>query len=209
MKKISMYYFVSLGMSAMLLLPTVASASTLTQNETNKPNRSSVTIQNVPNMDSTYLTIYDNYVDVENNKFTLKESAYSDLNENILNKINNQITISNNIVNEAKLTIDKNTKTATFIENNDNLNPISDGHNGFEVHWNYWRVYVSKQTVNSVISAGAAGGGVILGGFLDFAGGEAVGAAIAEFIVSQWGHVDNGIFFDVNFLFGINNWGWQ
>lgn len=84
------------------------------------------------------------------------------------------------------------------------------GKNAVEIHWNYARIYLSKNSVNNIIAGGTGGLGALVGLIPGVGIGITVAVGIVLAIVGRQ-EVKNGIWFDYNYFTGIwtNNWGWQ
>lgn len=84
------------------------------------------------------------------------------------------------------------------------------GKNDIQIHWNYARIYLSKNSVNNSIVGGTGGLGALVGSTPGIGLGTAIASGIVLAIVGNK-QVKNGIWFDYNYFIGVwtNNWGWQ
>lgn len=211
---------VTLGLVCITMVSTVLPAVSFAANsneEEQKVISTSQVIENQPlaiennNFEARPYQNFDNYVQVQNNQYVLELPQNMKVNKNDIDNVSSYISKANQIIAEEHLTINPNTKIATkTFEDPSQVGVRSAGKNHVDVYWNYARVFLSKNSVNNIIAGGSGGLGALVG----FIPGVGLGAAVAIGIVlsivgSQ--QVNNGIWFDYNYLIGIftANWGWQ
>ncbi|GKQ43344.1 hypothetical protein RD055328_12670 [Companilactobacillus sp. RD055328] len=152
----------------------------------------------------------DKFVGVKNNQYILEIPSDYRVSSDTLKQAKNLITDANKRIRENNLILNEKTKTADKI-----INVQSFGKNGISIHWNYVRIYLNRNVVRAAANGAGNAVGAAIGAALAANGLSAMFAtAVGAFIGSALGSwasskIKNGAYFDVNYYFGINNWGWQ
>lgn len=147
----------------------------------------------------------DRYIEVVNNEYVLNLPDNVYLENDDLANVEKMLTESNNAIRENDLTINPNTKTAIL----SGVQTRAWGKNDIEFHWNFVRVYIDAGNLRIALTVGVGG----LGGALAFLATSgwaagAIGAATAALGIAA-NNVTDGIWFDYNYAFGVNNCGFQ
>lgn len=209
-KKMLATGLVGLTLSSAIMIPAQSVSAEEGENiPTQTQNTPNTSIPTVSNNVSSNLDLLDPFVKVENNQYILKLSDNVKFSEQLISEAKKQIEVTNTTIKEKGLTINPETKTAYM-----GSLLRAAGKNSVTVHWNYWRIYLNKDTTNAIIRAGAIGGSALVIGAipqLSSIGASVAGAAIGSFVSDTWkSPVSNGIWFDFNtYYFSINNYGWQ
>lgn len=153
------------------------------------------------------LSSFDQYVNVSNNKYVLELPSNNTYPQDTIDLLNQQIADTNLMIAENNLTIDPETKTAFLPEQGISL--YAAGKTGIEFGWNYWRIFLSKDFVNTALGMGTAGASAYIASKLKVS--PTISAMVTEFIRRTFGaQVSDGVWFDYNtYLITINNYGWQ
>lgn len=147
----------------------------------------------------------DPYIEVVDNKFVLNLPDNIYIEDENLVIINELINKSNEEIAKNNLIIDLNTKSATL----SGVSTRAWGKNDIEFYWNFARVYIDAGNLRIALTVGVGGLGGVLS-YLATAGwaAGAIGAVTAALGIAA-NNIQDGIWFDYNYLTGINNFGFQ
>ncbi|QBR46760.1 hypothetical protein [Leuconostoc kimchii] len=153
---------------------------------------------------------YDKYVKVVDNRYVLSIPNDVKIDEATITKINTQLVEVNATVDESGVKINPVTKVAIInspVTGNTMLR-YSAGRNGFEVHWNYVKIFISRTDLNKFKNIGSGA----LGAWIGARGGVAgavIGAAVGG-IIAEYGSFPGGMWFNYNYFYrSVTNYGWQ
>lgn len=135
----------------------------------------------------------DSYVKLSNNQFLLtdEESLKERLSESEFKQVQESITLANQEINKVKNDIkyvEGNTVVVEGVQENAafSLASSNEGINDLRFHWWGYEIFLSKSTMQKLVSVGiAAGGGYI--GYLVKKIGEAVLAAVIAETIKEFG----------------------
>lgn len=189
--------FLSLGG---IILPVIENSSYIYASEKNL----SKIIEEPRELTKYEITLIDKYVEIENNRFYLKDN--NELSVELKN-------LAEQYINKTNQSLD-NYKGKTFVDYSSkkilglSLLSRASGKNDLEWHWNYVRVYVDAGALNIILQGGVAGGLSLLATELSLSPhlGAAIGAMVGQAVQQT-----DGIWFDYNYFIGIltMNWGYQ
>lgn len=151
----------ALAMGISLVLPSIGAYATETP------------IKEVKDMPQTAakddLSQYDRYIEIVNNQYVLSAQGKANINLAEVNQVQQQLSYTNKIIADKGLTIDKENRTATYLDfssaatSSNNLVSIAarkykQGVTKIKFRWNYARVYLSKTAVKNIGSGMSLGG---------------------------------------------------
>ena len=191
---------------------TVVNASEIEEVPTVEVQKENIDEKKIENIADKYI-----YLDKSTNKFIINSAINNELSIVEVQNISQKVYQTNQKVDEL-LKNNDGSFTATLISPNGEtilLTPSammarSAGKNDIQIHWNYARIYLSKNSVNNIIVGGTGGLGALVGFIPGVGLGVAVACGIVLAVVGNQ-QVSNGIWFDYNYFTGLwtNNWGWQ
>lgn len=201
-KKLTIYSaaLATLTLGTIFTSPIIANADVATEKNTNFSNDQTNISQNIVNKSNPYISF-----NKSTNKFTIDSTLKSIINSKDYKNVTNQVKMTNQqlevAINDNETTIRVSDTDGSTI-NLYNPTTRKAGKNDVDFHWNYARIYLSKQTVNNIST------GVTIAGIWIPAARVADVLATLGVIGST---VKNGIWFDYNYAVGVlvGNYGWQ
>lgn len=155
------------------------------------------------------LSIFDSYVSVQNNQFTLDLPHDHGFTSLEIAQAENQIQESNSMIQDGNLELDEATGAATIVI--DTGLERGEGVTKVTFHWNYARVYIARSMLIKGISAAV---GAVAGMLAAKFGVPFLSDVVTKIVSGFFGIligelITSGIWFDLNYFYVLSKSGLQ
>lgn len=153
---------------------------------------------------------FDQYISFENNHYTLNLPSDNLFPAQEIAAVNDQIKFSNTLILENKATLDEKTGTATIIIPSENM-ARSLGSTYVRIYWNYIHVGIERYLVRTGVSAAAGAIAGSIATYYSFGAATTFVSRVVGALIGAWAasKIHSGIWFHLNYAYGINAFGWQ
>lgn len=153
---------------------------------------------------------FDEFVSVENNQYILTLPSDHSFTENEISTVEKQLLFSNRLVFENQVALDAETEEA-IISIPDGSMTRGIGSTYVKIYWNYINVGIARHVLRGGITAGASAIAGSIAAYYTMGAASTFVARVVGGMVGAYAanKIHSGIWFHLNYAYGINNYGWQ